>query len=1162
MGKVAVARIELPHYLLNIICVSAHSSAREVVLERKMCVTMKCCTSQSANRKRVSTCWLSPFKSSLLLLIWALTVCLSLGFSSRPLLYSPRFFASSIVVQKEQRITSTKQASDDGTDETAKSLSKPVSALKRVSATTENKLIRNAPNRPSNGASKRPLRRNTPAGRRGSPGSSILQNSKRLNQLLVACESASEVLTLLQNTKGSLTQKASGGTMNSVNFSTSIHRLCRHSLNQRDTRAATLADPRFALLLASTAEAMVTMPFQSRELSNIGWALAKLKIVPPLTAMPFEQSDDEALKAAAQTVRDGVFKAAKERQESGTPSKAWITALSQLAGQILDRISQNVVSTQTDGFRLQEWANLMWAWATAERADPVAFGVAVDKMIDQQQEADRTGEPNLRPQEWTNSVWAFATAQVYGKHEKLLIFVAELMEREYAFVQMFKPQELSNTVWGVATLLSNKEGALTDAEQEAALSIVRIVSKALLKRSNEFKTQELSNTLWAFATLGFGLKSSGEQSLNNYVVLASNQFEEDRELMQQAVEAVVLAAYPQLDRFRSQELNNLAWALARLVDHKSALVENILRGIGMQLCDRKRFVTPQDIGATIWSLATLEFFDEEIYRGIAFRLTPDKGGSCKPQELSNIVWAIATAEVQVKDRDAFDTTLVPESKRQPVRDPITRSFAIAATELMRRPSQFKSQEIKDILWAFSKIGIRHPSLFKSVSEHLVGIIGPGKPRGLTEFSPQGLGNTAWAFARQAQLSEEAANRLGGASLLPSSNGRLAIYTACYFDIGEELIHRLFAAIAEAGITKHVNLTSFKPQDLSNTAWTFAVLGLRHTAFMEVAMHELERRLSLFLKGERTSITTFKGQELANLLWALATLNIRVENSLEIVTPYLQEVCFEGRTGMPVQAIAQIFKRQELANVAWSCAVFGKYPTALMQLLYAGLIGLDKECDAEKLSNVYGDKGLQSQALMSLIYVQASMDRAGKSTLGLPPNFPDAWRQSTPSEDGQRMTETNIELSLSTSKIQRDVSAAFNRIGFKHIEEHTISMQEMVVEYGVNFAPQQLDILSIDIANVPEKIAIEVDGPAHFINLIDNVDENDYGSTKAPNGKLEYQFQWTGDRQMMNGSTSLKHRLLESLGWRVIHIPFWEWYQMGSDEEQGEYCRDALDTLGE
>jgi hypothetical protein len=103
----------------------------------------------------------------------------------------------------------------------------------------------------------------------------------------------------------------------------------------------------------------------------------------------------------------------------------------------------------------------------------------------------------------------------------------------------------------------------------------------------------------------------------------------------------------------------------------------------------------------------MEFFDDDIYRSIAYRLTPDRAVKAKPQELSNVVWALATADVVPQFLDVFDTTYFSPSQRPSVaqaqRDPVTRCFALAAQELMRRPHEFKTQEVKDTLWAFSRV---------------------------------------------------------------------------------------------------------------------------------------------------------------------------------------------------------------------------------------------------------------------------------------------------------------------------------------------------------------------------------------------------------------------------------------------------------------------------
>lgn len=185
-----------------------------------------------------------------------------------------------------------------------------------------------------------------------------------------------------------------------------------------------------------------------------------------------------------------------------------------------------------------------------------------------------------------------------------------------------------------------------------------------------------------------------------------------------------------------------------------------------------------------------------------------------PKELSNSLWSLATLEIEVRDLDAFDSSLVPPNERPPVTDPITMMFGLAGRELMRRPFEFKSQELKDVLWSFSKFGIRHPKLFKAMAVHLVGSEDgstAATSRGFSGFSPQGLGNLAWAFARQAQLANEVADRRKSAIAI--SNGRLAVYTASYFDIGEVLIQRLFKAIAETALRNHDNLKKLKVSKL-------------------------------------------------------------------------------------------------------------------------------------------------------------------------------------------------------------------------------------------------------------------------------------------------------------------------------------------------------------
>jgi hypothetical protein len=66
------------------------------------------------------------------------------------------------------------------------------------------------------------------------------------------------------------------------------------------------------------------------------------------------------------------------------------------------------------------------------------------------------------------------------------------------------------------------------------------------------------------------------------------------------------------------ELNNLAWGFARL-GHRSERAERLFMGVANELTMRTWQFKPQDIGTTLWSLATSGCFDYGAFRAGASR---------------------------------------------------------------------------------------------------------------------------------------------------------------------------------------------------------------------------------------------------------------------------------------------------------------------------------------------------------------------------------------------------------------------------------------------------------------------------------------------------------------------------------------------------------------
>ena len=105
---------------------------------------------------------------------------------------------------------------------------------------------------------------------------------------------------------------------------------------------------------------------------------------------------------------------------------------------------------------------------------------------------------------------------------------------------------------------------------------------------------------------------------------------------------------------------------------------------------------------------------------------------------------------------------------------------------------------------------------------------------------------------------------------------------------------------------------------------------------------------------------------------------------------------------------------------------------------------------------------------------------------------------------QSMTRIRADQTISDS--QREVSECMRRVGFEHqMEVSPFVISEELRSFAVD------DYLAIDFANVERRIAIEFNGPSHYLHD---------GSE--------------------NGTTIAKRRLLKALGWRTGTINYWRW----------------------
>ena len=183
----------------------------------------------------------------------------------------------------------------------------------------------------------------------------------------------------------------------------------------------------------------------------------------------------------------------------------------------------------------------------------------------------------------------------------------------------------------------------------------------------------------------------------------------------------------------------------------------------------------------------------------------------------------------------------------------------------------------------------------------------------------------------------------------------------------------------------------------------------------------------------------------------------------------------GKTlqSVPADEIVEYFDPRALANMIWSFAVFDDLPCPLLEFLYRGLLRNAAVSQRES----FQDDRTAHATITSVLYALILTNLQGNcNELLLPDSFLDEWKgvASSKSTD-DRFIDSSELLSSTTSKLQLDVSKTFERLGFDHVVEHTITLRDLANNHGIRVPLKPIIIFSINIANVEEMIAFEVDG---------------------------------------------------------------------------------------
>ncbi|KAL7548406.1 hypothetical protein ACHAWF_011695 [Thalassiosira exigua] len=668
--------------------------------------------------------------------------------------------------------------------------------------------------------------------------------------------------------------------------------------------------------------------------------------------------------------------------------------------------------------------------------------------------------------------------------------LGELIHKAHEHLEALSIRDIAAFWTEVSKFLRGRKQ--TSIQNSSGPQLKEILLRTLL-RIGEFPFRDLTQTTLALAKIISQVENSGGRIHKDsaHGLLHDRLIGNRAQHKQLIFEELVAASMPILHEFDERHLSNLIYAFGlakyvRVFEDESTNFDEV----AIEIIPRLETTKPRDLSNILWAYANAGAINHDLFVTAADVVigtnllkefnSQDMSNmiwaTFEPQAISNIVWAYATA-------GPFHSKL----------------FKKVAHHIVQMDSlrPFKPQNLSNTVWAYATASESHPNLFEKVADHI---------DCLWSFEPQALSNTVWAFATVGEyyptLFEGIADHIVRLDSLRAFNAQgLANIVWAYATAGE-YNPKLFMKVADH-IVELDSFRPFEPQQFSNIVWAYAAASESHPElFRKIANHMVQL----------DSLRAFNAQGLSNTAWAYTTAKV----SSSVLFKKLSEVALNNRNE---------FNSQNIANFLWAAATNGHVEQHLFRGMASTAASLLNECNIQELANLawaYAVADVSSPLLFNNDFINDCVRKEGKFTreelyqlhrwnlwqlecesgIQLPPSLRKKCYDAFISEDP------------TPSALQDDVILELSAIGLNPEEE-------VLTKSGY-----RIDALVEVNGN---KVAIEVDGPFHFVD-------------RCP-----------------TGSTILKHRQVAILeGFPVISVPYWEWDKLKKERgEKQHYLRSLL-----
>lgn len=478
--------------------------------------------------------------------------------------------------------------------------------------------------------------------------------------------------------------------------------------------------------------------------------------------------------------------------------------------------------------------------------------------------------------------------------------------------------------------------------------------------------------------------------------------------------------------------------------------------------------------------------------------------------------------------------------------------------------QFSPRGIANVIWALGALGDKANSRLAGL------LVTTFAKRDVREYKVQELSNVAWAMGvLHVNRAAELDYLLEGATERRKLCIPQALSNICWACASLKHTNTDFLlTIADESTTR---LSDFQSQTLANMLWAYSVLSVYPEKLFKKASLEIINRFNSGRSSE------FKAQELSNILIAYARGNIIVPELLQVMEDELssgngwrlkdfssQAICnslwaFATVRWYPAQLLPlltqEISKKlpdmaaQEIANTCWAFARFAYHPGRLMGEYLRQIPLRTDELEEQAVTNLLWALAVltatHSDVFLMLLDRFKAMEEAGTEFVGvqycqvlqavLLGQFEKRGFEGGKNRPATNDTSWRPEIDLKESIVDK----ALTYWGQQQRESSKVSafhlnVCEVLSDLGIEHQIEYLtanDLFSVDIAIVQgdKRIAIEVDGPYHF----------------PVNARTPL------------GHTMIRRRLLRAAGWKVVPVPWYEWFFIESHEGLLEYMAKKL-----